>query len=94
MAKISLKNILSKDPDAISIVNSLAKELSANFCVEDNNGKIVLSNVLEQGSDQTLQFHYPVFFENETIGFVNGNEKSKFIAELLMHILNKECERK
>ncbi len=94
MAKISLKNILSKDPDAISIVNSLAKELSANFCVEDNNGKIVLSNVLEQGSDQALQFHYPVFFENETIGFVNGNEKSKFIAELLMHILNKECERK
>ena len=89
MAKISLKNILSKDTDAISIVNSLAKQLAANFCVEDNNGKIVLSN-----SENISSFKYPVFFENETLGFVNGNEQSAFIAELLTHILNKEAERK
>jgi class 3 adenylate cyclase len=89
MAKISLKNILSKDTDAISIVNSLAKQLVANFCVEDNNGKIVLSN-----SDDISSFKYPVFFENETMGFVNGNQQSAFIAELLTHILNKEAERK
>ena len=40
MAKISLKNILSKDADAIQIVGSLSKQLNADFCIEDNNGKI------------------------------------------------------
>ncbi|MGN6533929.1 MAG: adenylate/guanylate cyclase domain-containing protein [Ginsengibacter sp.] len=89
MAKITLKNILSKNNDAIGIVISVAKQLNADFCVEDNNGKIILSNTENISSVQ-----YPVFFENETMGFVKGNEKGAFIAELLMHILNKESERK
>jgi adenylate cyclase len=89
MAKISLKNILSKDNDAISIVNSLAIQLNADFCIEDNYGKIILSN-----NERAFSFQYPVIYQNETAGFVKGNEKSAFIAELLMHILNKESERK
>ncbi len=89
MAKISLKNILSKDNSAIGILTSLAKQMNIEFCVEDNNGKIILSN-----TENISSFQYPVFFENESMGFVKGNEKGAFIAELLMHILNKESERK
>ena len=89
MAKISLKNILSKDNDTISIVNSLAKQLNAGFSVVDQNGKVVLSN-----SEIGASFQYPVYFENETIGFVKGDEQCTIIAELLMHILNKESQRK
>jgi len=54
MAKISLKNILSKDADAIQIVGSLSKQLNADFCIEDNNGKIILSNMVETGHDLSL----------------------------------------
>lgn len=89
MAKTSLKNILTKDAETIGIVTSLASQLNAEFCVEDNYGKIILSNGTANSSLQ-----YPVIFENETAGFVKGNEKSAFIAELLRHILNKESERK
>lgn len=89
MAKISLKNILSKDNDAIGIVSSLAIQLNADFCVEDNQGKKIFSN-----SENISSFQYPVFYQNETLGFVKGNETSAFIADLLMHILNKESERK
>ncbi|HEU5365779.1 MAG TPA: hypothetical protein VFU62_09610, partial [Hanamia sp.] len=89
MAKISLKNILSKDNDAIGIVSSLAVQLNADFCVEDNQGKKIFSN-----SENISSFQYPVFYQNETLGFVKGNETSAFIADLLMHILNKESERK
>jgi adenylate cyclase len=94
MAKISLKNILTKDAETIGIVTSLANQLNAEFCVEDNVGKIILSNSVETGYSVSLPFHYPVFFENETAGFVKGNEKSAFIADLLRHLLNKESERK
>ena len=93
MAKISLKNILSKDNNAISIVNSLAIQLNADFCVEDTYGQIIWSNIKE--TDPLFSpFQYPVSYQNEIAGLVKGNEKSAFIAELLMHILNKESERK
>jgi len=93
MAKISLKNILSKDNDAISIVNSLAIQLNADFCVEDNYGKIIWSNMT--ATEPVLSpFQYPVSYQDEIAGLVKGNDKSAFIAELLIHILNKESERK
>jgi len=93
MAKISLKNILSKDNDAISIVNSLAIQLNADFCVEDNYGKIIWSNMT--ATEPVLSpFQYPVSYQDEIAGLVKGNDKSTFIAELLIHILNKESERK
>lgn len=89
MAKINLKNILSKDNDNRNIVNSFAQQMNADFSIEDNNGKIILSN-----SEQIFAFQYPVIYENEKIGSVKGNEKGAFIAELLTHLLNKESERK
>src|SRR6185312_1797746 len=93
MAKISLKNILSKDNDAISIVNSLAIQLNADFCVEDNYCKIIWSNMT--ATEPVLSpFQYPVSYQDEIAGLVKGNDISAFIAELLIHILNKESERK
>lgn len=89
MAKLSLKNILSKDNDNISIINSLATQLNADFSIEDNNGKILLSN-----NKNSFDFQFPVFFENEPFGMVKGNEKSKVIAEILSNFLSKESERK
>ena len=89
MAKINLKNILSKDTDNRNIVNSFAQQMNADFSIEDNNGKIIFSN-----SGQIFAFQYPVIYENEKIGLVKGNEKGAFIADLLTHLLNKESERK
>lgn len=89
MAKINLKNILSKDTDNRNIVNSFAEQMDAGFSIEDNNGKILFSN-----SEQVFLLQYPVIYENEKMGLVKGNEKSAFIAELLTHLLNKESERK
>lgn len=89
MAKINLKNILSKDNDNRNIVHSLAQKLNVTFSIKDNNGKILLSN-----SEEIFPFQFPVIYENEEIGLVNGTENSSFIAELLTHLLNKESERK
>lgn len=89
MAKLSLKNILSKENDSIPIINSLATQLKSSFSIEDNNGKILFSN-----GDSFSEFRYPVTIENETFGFVIGDEKSGAVAELLSHLLIKESERK
>ncbi len=89
MAKLSLKNILSKENDNIHIINSLADQLSACFYIEDNNGKILLSI-----GDRLNEFQFPVLVENEIFGWVKGNEKSGAVAEILSHLLIKESERK
>lgn len=88
MAKLSLKNILNKDNENFNLVNSLITQLNAQVSIEDNNGKIILSNS-EEASFQT-----PILFENEAMGVVKGNENSPFIAETLTHLLRKESERK
>lgn len=89
MAKLSLKNILSKENDNIHIINSLATQLKADFSIEDNFGKILLSN-----NGLSSDFQFPVLFENEPFGLVKGNEKAEVIAEILSNLLSKESERK
>lgn len=89
MAKLTLKNILSKDNNNINIINYLATQLNAYFSIEDNNAKILLSNC-----DVTSDFQFPVIFENEKFGCVRGNEKAEGIAEILSNLLSKESERK
>ena len=89
MAKLSLKNILSKDIDSINMVSSLAEQLGAIISIEDNSGKILFSN-----GTVSSHFQFPVLFENETMGWVKGSEKGDSIAKILSHLLSKESERK
>lgn len=92
MAKLSLKNILNKDNDNISLVNSLVTEINAAVSVEDNNGKLIFS--AQTTDDMSLPFQFPVLLENEILGWVKGNEKASLVAEVLSHLLKKESERK
>ena len=85
MAKLSLKNILSKDIDSINIVTSLAEQLGATISIEDNNGKNLFSN-----GTASAPFQFPVLFENETLGWVKGNEKGSAVAKILSHLISKE----
>ncbi|HEY5392648.1 MAG TPA: adenylate/guanylate cyclase domain-containing protein, partial [Hanamia sp.] len=43
---------------------------------------------------ESSEFHFPVLFENETLGWVNGNEKAFLIADILSHLVRKESEKK
>lgn len=89
MGKLSLKNILTKDNENYTFVNSLIRQLDALVSIEDNNEKNILSN-----SEKKFAFQTPVLFENETMGVVKGNETSPIIAEALAHLLKKESEKK
>lgn len=89
MAKISLRNILSKNSGDQSIIDSLTTQLNASVSIEDNKGKIFFST-----GERNNQFQYPLVYENETLGWVKGDEKSAVIAQVLDYLLNKEAERK
>jgi adenylate cyclase len=89
MARISLKNILGKKNETSAFMLSFIGKMNAPVWVEDENGKLLLGTVQADAVNA-----FPVTFEDELVGWVKGNEKGTIIADLLVHLLGKEAERK
>ena len=89
MARISLKNILSKKNNVTPLILSLIEQMNAHINIEDEEGKILCGNTQEP-----FQYQHPVKLEDETLGWVKGDEKTVHIAALLTLLTQKEFERK
>src|SRR5215212_9832890 len=87
MARTSLKNILGKTESRV-LLDALINQLSAGTWIEDNNGKLI-SGIVGKN-----EFEFPVLLEDEVIGYVKGNAKSKTIADFLTCLGQKEAEKK
>ena len=89
MARVSLKNILSKKNDVASLVISLIEQMNARITIEDEKGNYLCGNI-----EILSQHKYPVTLLEEIIGWVKGDEKAIHIASLLSLLAQKEFERK
>lgn len=89
MTKISLKNIVGRKNETSAIVSDLIRQLNATIWIEDENGKVLLGN--QQDSAKSFA---TVLADNETIGFVKGDEKAVFVANLISQLAQKESEKK
>ena len=89
MARVSLKNIISKKNEVNAAVLSLMSQLKEKTWIEDENGKILLGDPAT-----TPAVSFPVKLDNEIIGWVKGDENSIMIADLLAYLAQKEAEKK
>lgn len=89
MARIKLKNILSKKKEAFVLIENLLNAVDPSIRVEDNEGKYLLGSI-----EKSEEFWYPIEFEDEVLGRVIGGEKADDVAKLLTHLANKEDEKK
>ena len=89
MAKVSLKNIISKKNEINIAVLALMSQLNEETWIEDENGKLLLGTVHE-----TSRSSFPIDLDNEIIGWVKGDEHSVMIANLLAYLAKKEAEKK
>ncbi len=89
MARVSLRNIIGKKNETTAVISNLVDTLKAVVWVEDENGKILLGHQHDSPYSSS-----PVAIDNETIGFVKGDEKAIIIAMLLSHLAQKESEKK
>lgn len=67
----------------------LIGSLNIDIWIEDENGKLLFGN-----SNEDVNTSFAVMLEDETAGWVKGNEKGKIIASLLNQLLQKEAEKK
>ncbi len=72
-----------------ALVSSFIEQLHANVFIEDENGKLLFGN-----TDITPAYQEAVIFDNETLGYVKGDEKTPLITSLLQLLYVKEAERK
>jgi len=89
MARINLKNIFSKKSDELSMLPALVNSMDSNVWIEDESGRLLAGTQAEETS-----FTYPVYLDDELMGWVKGNSKGKSIADLLTYLLQKEKEKK
>ena len=88
MSKISLKAIIKKNETG-ALILSLANGLKSESWIEDESGNLIFGN---PGPDS--KFSYPVTLQDQVIGFVKGDENASPIAGLLVHLAQKEAEKK
>src|SRR6266487_2106144 len=89
MARLNLKNILSKKNETSAFVFSFIEQISAFVYIEDENGNLLFNN-----AGTTTNYQHPVKLDDETVGWVKGDEKTAIIAGLLTILIQKESERK
>ena len=89
MTKFNLKNIIGKKNDSSALVQSILNHLKTDVFIEDENGKVLFGNMHEVPANQ-----YPVILDDELLGWVKGDEKASIIAGLLIHLSQKESEKK
>ena len=88
MARINLKNVLSKKADTLSMLPALIGSFDSNAWIEDETGRLLMGT---QNVD--AGFSYPVYLDEDIMGWVKGDSKGESVANLLMFLLQKEKEK-
>jgi len=89
MARVTLKSILSKKNNVSPLVLSFIEQMNAHISVEDESGILLCGN-----TDILTAYKHPININDETIGWVKGDEKSIHVADLLTLLAQREFERK
>lgn len=89
MGKIGFKNILGKNNSTLGLIQSLIGDSQSGICIEDTSGKIWLDF-----GQPDPNFIFEVLCDNESVGWVKGDEKGNIIAGLLEQMLRSESEKK
>ncbi len=88
MTILNLRKILSKR-QLKALIQSLGEQLAVEVLIRDTNHQILWGQELTGGLTQ-----YPVHIDEEIIGWVEGQEKSAIIAEVLSCVSVLELEKK
>ncbi len=89
MARVTLKNIISKKNGTDVLVLSFIEQMKAHISITDEKNTYLCGNPMI-----LIQHEYPIKLEEEIIGWVKGDEKAIYIASLLTLLAQKEFERK
>jgi transcriptional regulator with GAF, ATPase, and Fis domain len=88
MVAIKLKKILAK-PEIVAAINYYFQnlELEGNICDFEEN-------ILLGSSRKDLDKRYPISYDDQVLGWVNGSKKVEALAQLINYIIRQEWQQK
>ena len=89
MARVSLGSILPRQKSTQALVSAVHAAIGSPVAVTDADGR-----VLYGASNGPAAGRFPVTHENRGLGWVEGSESARAIADLLEHLVARESERK
>ena len=89
MARVTLKNIISKKNDTDVLVLSFIEQMKAHITITDERNNYLCGN-----TEVLAQYEHPIKLGEEILGWVKGDEKAIHIASFLTLLAQKEFERK
>jgi len=89
MARSSLRQLITRQPDARALLSTVTNALESPVAIEDADGRLLHGLAALEGIDR-----FPVTYQDTRLGWVAGPERARVIAELLDHLVAKEAERK
>jgi adenylate cyclase len=87
--KVNLKSILGKKREFSGLLTSLLEGMTSTACIKDEEGCIIYGSLEKPG-----EFVFPLWWNREQVGSVEGDGKIAVIAGLLNYLLDKEGEKK
>jgi class 3 adenylate cyclase len=89
MSKLTLKNFLGKNKEALAAVVAWLEELNAAVSIEDAEGQLLVGKTINAPTHQ-----HELVADAEVLGYVKGDEKAFIIGKLFSVLLAKEIEKK
>lgn len=86
MSNPNLKSLLRRKKDLAAL---LARALSASGCLEDTSGDVLMGERIPDAAARL-----PLVLENETVGWISGDEQVEYKALLINYLLKQESEKK
>jgi hypothetical protein len=90
MEYISINQLVAKN-EISSIVQSIVDASDAPICIQDLEEGAIVRNSLY---DINCSHRFPIIALDHVIGWVKGNEKVGYVADLLGHLAKSEVEKK
>lgn len=89
MARISLQSLLNKRKQTAGLLAKLTRDMQLRVSVQDIQGKWLWGEPVETTSNK-----FPIILQEETLGWIYGGEEAASVVDLLVHLLEKESEKK
>ena len=89
MTRVTLRQIIGRQSDARTLVDTIVEALGTPVAVEDAEGRLLHGEASSNGA-----LRYPILHDATGIGWVSGSDRAAAVAALLGHLTAREGERK
>ncbi|HWW84585.1 MAG TPA: GAF domain-containing SpoIIE family protein phosphatase [Vicinamibacterales bacterium] len=89
MTRVALRNVIGPRHDANRVIRELAAALDTSLAVADIDGRLLHGDATDASASR-----HPIVIDGIDVGWVAGPDRTRVVATVIEHLLERERERK